>query len=249
MLVDSAHLQDYTPPWVDDPECKIRYNGPVEYSDFEIWYRVFQALNNREKIEHIERWNAPIIWHKKLFDENLDLPTFIAYFNAKGFDPDDFIFFWGHRQTNNKVTKSCFSQWYESHFTIDGITYPTCEHYLMAEKARLFSDQDSVTKILNSPTPSAVKALGREVKNFNEEVWIRNRSKIAFNGNIEKFKQNLLLKEFLLSTEDKILVEASPDDSIWGIGLASNHPDALDPNKWNGLNILGFTLMQVRDYL
>jgi ribA/ribD-fused uncharacterized protein len=160
-----------------------------------------------------------------------------------------YIFFWGHQKPKIGINKSCFSQWYESSFISDGILYSTAEHFMMAEKAKLFSDNNALTKIIKAKEPGKAKRIGREIKNFNEETWLRNRFEIVINANLLKFEQNLELKEFLLKTGDRVLVEASPVDTIWGIGLASDNPKIEDPNAWKGLNLLGFALMVVRTTL
>lgn len=96
-------------------------------------------------------------------------------------------------------------------------------------------------------TPEAAKALGRRVRNFDEEVWNKNRYSIVVSANAEKFTQNLELGRFLQQTGSLILVEASPVDRVWGIGLVKEDERASNPNYWAGLNLLGFALMQVRD--
>ena len=166
----------------------------------------------------------------------------------KGLKPK-YIFFWGHRQKTNHIDKSCFSQWYPAKFEIAGQIFLTAEHYMMAEKARLFNDEQSYQLILAVKSAAHAKALGREVKDFNEIVWQENRFNIVVNANLAKFSQNPALKEFLLNTGQRILVEASPVDKIWGIGLAEDHEFAKLPVKWRGLNLLGFALMKVRDQL
>ena len=95
--------------------------------------------------------------------------------------------------------------------------------------------------------PKQIKALGRKVKNFDGEIWRKLRYSVVLNGNYYKFAQNKNMRDILLATEDKILVEASPLDTIWGIGYAKNSPAATDPKAWRGLNLLGFALMEVRD--
>lgn len=121
--------------------------------------------------------------------------------------------------------------------------------YMMAEKARYFRDKKTAEAILQSTSPKEIKELGRKVCNFNTERWNYVKVDIVTTGNIYKFTQNELLRSFLLSTEDKILVEASPDDCIWGIGLPRESPDAFDPERWQGENLLGFTLMTVRHHI
>ena len=164
--------------------------------------------------------------------------------------PIKFLLFWGHRPSKNgETTKSCFSQWWEINFTIDRIIYKSTEHYMMAEKARLFNDVIILKKILECKSPAAVKNLGRQVKNFNSEIWNNNRFKIVKKANYHKFNQNNDLKTYLIQTKNRILVEASPVDKIWGIGLATDSENAQNPKKWRGLNLLGFALMEVRDQL
>lgn len=138
------------------------------------------------------------------------------------------------------------SQWYSSPFEIDGITYPTAEHWMMASKARLFADNESLNLILGTTDPSLAKAVGRKVKNFDDNIWKENCRRFVTEGNVAKFSQNASLKAFLLSTEDKVLVEASPYDRIWGIGVKATDPKALHPDTWEGQNLLGFALMDVR---
>ncbi|MCF6350420.1 MAG: NADAR family protein [Flavobacteriaceae bacterium] len=161
-----------------------------------------------------------------------------------------YLFFWGHRPSKNgEITKSCFSQWWEIDFTIEEITYKSAEHFMMAEKARLFNDQSILDKIIKCKSPEAAKKLGRQVKNFNLEIWNNKRLEIVKKANYHKFNQNSKLKTFLLQTKKRILVEASPVDKIWGIGMAEDNESAQNPKKWKGLNLLGFALMEVRDEL
>lgn len=166
-------------------------------------------------------------------------------FIAAGAKPE-FLFFWGHRQSGNSVSKSCFSQWYESAFDVDGVNYKTAEHYMMAQKAHLFGDSDIYGKILVANTPDEAKSLGRKVSGFNDDIWSAKCFDIVMNGNLEKFSQNESLRNFLLSTNDKVLVEASPVDPVWGIGLAADDEHAKNPSQWRGKNLLGFALMAVR---
>jgi ribA/ribD-fused uncharacterized protein len=162
----------------------------------------------------------------------------------------NFLFFWGHQpRKDGKITSSCLSQWWLSSFKDENYEYCCTEQFMMAEKARLFGDIETENDILMSDSPAKIKALGRKVKNFDEEKWLKNRYGIVRKANLLKFSQNTDLKEFLLSTGNKIIVEASPLDSIWGIALAKDHPDAEQPEKWKGLNLLGFALMEVRDEL
>lgn len=163
---------------------------------------------------------------------------------AKG-NHAEYVFFWSHRP-KAKVDKSCLSQWYVSPFELDGIVYKTAEHFMMAEKARLFGDTEILPEVIAAKHPSDVKMLGRRIRGFDDRLWKTHRFDIVVRGNTAKFGQNESLKDFLLSTGDRVLVEASPKDGIWGIGLAENDPDSRNPYKWRGLNLLGFALMETR---
>jgi len=161
-----------------------------------------------------------------------------------------FIHFWGHRSTRDgTITNSCFSQWYAASFEIDGVRYPTAEHYMMASKARLFNDHAALVRILEASSPAAVKAAGREVLGFVDDVWVQHRFDIVRTASIAKFDQNVALREYLIGTGKRVLVEASPTDRIWGIGLTATDPAAINPMLWRGHNLLGFALMSARDAL
>ena len=120
---------------------------------------------------------------------------------------------------------------------------------MMHQKALTFGDTIIAKMILESSDPKEQKALGRKVSGFNKDKWDDVCIGIVFKGNLAKFSQNELLKKTLLSTDDKILVEASPYDKIWGIGLAEDHPDVEDPSKWKGLNLLGWSITMVKKEL
>ena len=161
-----------------------------------------------------------------------------------------FLFFWGHQPSKDgSVTKSCFSQWWVAPFVVDGVTYQTAEHWMMVGKAKLFGDLEIMPKILGATTPAAAKKGGRLVKNFVADVWDRHKFELVVAGNWHKFSQHPDLKAFLLATGDQVLVEASPMDRIWGIGMAGDNPAAKDPASWRGNNLLGFALMEVREKL
>lgn len=158
--------------------------------------------------------------------------------------------FWGHTPRNkDMICKSCLSQWYDAPFKQDGILYKTAEHYMMAGKAKLFNDYPAYQKILQSPHPKAAKSIGREISGFSEQVWLEHRFAIVVAANIAKFSYHPALSAYLLNTGERVLVEASPVDTIWGIGLATDHQDVEHPDKWRGLNLLGFALMQARNTL
>lgn len=161
-----------------------------------------------------------------------------------------YLYFWGHTPNRDgSIGKSCFSQWWEQAFEVNGNVYPTAEHWMMFKKAELFGDAIMQSKILQSKTPGEAKALGRKVQNFDQATWEANRTNIVVEGNQHKFEQHEELKVFLMNTKDRILVEASPVDNIWGIGLAQDATGIEDPNAWKGLNLLGFALMEVRENL
>ena len=160
-----------------------------------------------------------------------------------------FVFFWGHQPGKSGVSASCFSQWYAAPFFVEGQQYQTAEHFMMAEKAALFGDKITREEILKAPNPGAAKALGRKVRGFDETAWIERRFSIVVQANHAKFSQNAELVQFLRATGSRVLVEASPVDRVWGIGLAADDERTNDPNQWQGLNLLGFALMQVRNGL
>jgi ribA/ribD-fused uncharacterized protein len=167
-----------------------------------------------------------------------------ARFN--GGEPLNYLFFWGHQPPEHGVSASCFSQWYVAPFVLGGDRYATAEHYMMAEKASLFGDLATRDQILRAPNPKAAKALGRKVRGFDESAWVEARFPIVCRANEAKFTQNPQLGAYLVETGTRVLVEASPFDRIWGIGLAKTDARVNDPNLWLGLNLLGFVLMQVR---
>lgn len=119
----------------------------------------------------------------------------------------------------------------------------------MAEKARLFQDDEMLEKILLAQSPAQAKKFGRQVRGFDQAAWEGKRLEIVVQGNLHKFNQHPDLKNFLLNTKQRVLVEASPRDTIWGIGLSAKNERAAVPAQWRGKNLLGFALMEVRDLL
>jgi ribA/ribD-fused uncharacterized protein len=140
-----------------------------------------------------------------------------------------------------------FSQWYPSMFEVDGISYCTAEQYMMAEKARLFEDYDAAARILATTLPHEQKAIGRRVQNFDLAKWNAVARDIVYRGNYAKFTQNEVLKEELLATVGTLLVEGSPTDQLWGVGLGCYDKDIQNPKNWRGTNWLGEVLTKVRE--
>ena len=140
-----------------------------------------------------------------------------------------------------------FSQWNYSPFKINGIKFKTAEHYMMYKKATFFGDHDIAEKILKTDHPRDAKKLGRKVKRFDKTLWEEIAKKVVYDGSYEKFTQNPRLKEKLMDTDGTLLVEASPYDRIWGIGMAENDPGINDEKNWNGTNWLGEVLTQLRE--
>lgn len=162
---------------------------------------------------------------------------------------NNIIYFWGHTpKQQGVIDKSCLSQWFPSIFHIDNMRYHNTEQYMMAEKAKLFEDFSTHQLILKETNPKKVKSLGRKVKSFNAKIWDQEKLSIVIKGNYHKFNENDKLKDYLLSTENNLLVEASPYDNIWGIGI-KKEKDFIHPFTWKGQNLLGFALMTVRELL
>jgi ribA/ribD-fused uncharacterized protein len=144
---------------------------------------------------------------------------------------------------------SCLSQWWPSPFTVDGVAYATAEHWMMASKARLFGDTGAEREVLQASSPALAKKVGRLVRGFDDATWARERFSIVVEGSVHKFSAHEELRAFLLATGDRVLVEASPVDRVWGIGIAADDERAADPERWRGPNLLGFALMAARERL
>ena len=159
---------------------------------------------------------------------------------------ETFTFFWD----------GPFSQWHPSNFRIDGERYNCAEQFMMAEKARYFMDDEILREIMRAEHPRDQKQLGREVSGFDTTEWEHVEANgrpfcwnVVYRGNIEKFSQNDKLLKALLRTEGTTIVEASPVDTIWGIGLAADDSRAFDRDTWLGTNWLGEVLTEVREHL
>lgn len=152
-----------------------------------------------------------------------------------------FTCFWG--------SESPFSQWHPSRFEVNGEHFSCAEQYMMYGKARLFGDMEVAARILEASGPRRHKALGRQVRGFQQELWERARERIVYEGNHAKFTQNPPLLAALEATVGTRLVEASPTDRIWGVGLTEDDPRILTPSTWCGLNLLGQVLTRLREDL
>lgn len=203
------------------------YNKDYDFEDMEEY-----------EVEHIQLWN-------KHGEMQYSRSKLIEQYNRTG--KLDAVFFW--KPNDDIIDKSCLGQWQYSEFTVDIDDYYYAEQYMMAEKAHLFNDKEILLKIMESKDPKEMKALGKKVRNFNQELWDKAKYAIVLNANYFKFSQNKAMRDFLLNTGDKILVEASPLDTIWGIGLGEENEKSHNPNLWRGQNLLGFALMEVRDDL
>lgn len=153
-------------------------------------------------------------------------------------ETDTMVLFW--------QPPAVFGQWTPSVFTVDGVRYGCAEQFMMAGKARLFGDATTLAKILATDSPREQKALGRTVNCFVSEVWDRECLDIVVAGNRAKFSQNADMLAALRATGDKLLVEASPLDTMWGVGLRADDPRVHDRSQWRGTNLLGEALMRVR---
>lgn len=159
-----------------------------------------------------------------------------------------YVFFWGHGSASDgPICETCLGQWWMGRFSCDGVEYSCAEQYMMAEKARMFGDEEMLRNIMKAGHPKEMKAYGRAVRHFDKEAWDHACYDIVKRGNEAKFSQNRELWEYLRGTRNRILVEASPRDRIWGIGMGKSNPDAENPLKWRGTNLLGFALTQLRD--
>lgn len=148
----------------------------------------------------------------------------------------NYHFFWG----------GPFSNWYQASFTYNDIEFSNTEQFMMYYKAKFFLDDEKAKEILKTRDARKIKRLGREVANFKKEAWEAVARQIVYIGNLQKYTQNENLKQLLLDTDDAVLVEASPYDTIWGIGLSEEDPLRVDPNNWKGSNWLGQILTEIK---
>lgn len=261
------------PPWLAFPDIE-RYSigwrmgyGEDYIYRFGDW---LDTLSPEERKEYRSLFPEPITWKGWWDDEDssevlVHGDFFVEVWQPKGQPKytkqwlqqevtegrkQEFCLFWGHQPSKDgSITKSCLSQWWMEDFYTMVDSYLYMEQYMMAGKAQLFGDEERRKEILACSDPKQIKALGRKVRGFDQVVWDKFKYAIVLNGNWCKFSRNRELREFLLSTGDSVLVEASPYDRIWGIQLSADTPEAQNPFRWRGENLLGFALMEVRDEL
>jgi len=220
--------------------CHAQLTDIVEIFDYD--RDEFEEGSIEEQTEFYEKW---ILSKKKL---DVRFPKYSVENIRRN---SKHVYFWGHQPSQyGVVDKSCLSQWWPCNFIDnDGVEYCSAEQWMMAEKARVFSDRTVLEDILKSDNPKRIKELGRTVSFFDETVWRERAYDAVVEGNLLKFSQDLDLKNYLVSTKDSVLVEASPNDRIWGIGLESSAEGIGNSTNWLGQNLLGFALMEVRDII
>ena len=231
-------------------------------------YDWLETLSENEKKQYNEMFPPPRMWRKYYLEHDLykqyyepgtgnygvDLwrkngkPTYSKEWLVANDDDVEFEFFWKPGDIEHEPA-CCLGQWQYSYFENITGKYTCAEQYMMAEKARVFDDKKTEQLIMTTTDPKQMKALGRKVKNFNGNVWDKVKYSVVLNGNYLKFSQNKNMRDILLATGNKILVEASPLDKIWGIGYSKSDAEATNPQNWRGSNLLGFALMEVRDEL
>lgn len=224
-------------------EYQQLFPEPKQWAGF---YAFDEKTTYRQSTIYVDKdWNESICaW------QDHGLPKYsLSYLQqdiTQGKQPE-YLLFHEDKDTDS-IDKSCLSQCWPCEF-MNFYDCQSAEQYMMATKAQLFDDDKILEKILASNDPAVIKKFGKEVQNFNKNTWEKHRHTIVLNGNFDKFHQNPELLKVLLATDDKVLVVASPTDTIWGIGLAQDHKGAQNPLNWQGQNLLGFALMEVRDEL
>ena len=270
MLKDKVIL---LPPWLACPRIE-RYSigWRMGYGEDYLmkWGEWYQTLSDEETVYYQGLFPEPPTWkgywnnadecicytHDKFcieFWQNDGIPKYSLEQVQKDYRAGKnlkYCMFWKTQPaTATHVDKGCLSQWQASPFFSVVTNYCCMEQFMMSKKAELFDDNEIMQQILSCKDPRKIKALGQKVRNFDETIWSKVKYSIVLNGNYMKFSQNPALKHFLLQTGDKILVEASPYDGIWGIKMDESDENAHNPLKWRGQNLLGFALMEVRDVL
>lgn len=241
--------------WFDTLSKKEQQEYITLFPEPKRWYQFWETYTN-EDYDYTEEHNDMEFVNEDLFVsywQKNGKPEFDVKWLKKKYNSGQKIkyeFFWGHRPSPDKtITKSCLSQWWKSNFCEDTDEYCCMEQYMMSAKAKLFGDKEVNKQIMDCSDPSKIKALGRKVHHFDEKIWDKVKYSIVLNGNYLKFSQDRRLMNFLLNTNDKVLVEASPYDKIWGIQMSEKDERVENPFKWGGSNLLGFALMEVREEL
>lgn len=147
---------------------------------------------------------------------------------------------------NPNEENAYLSNWFYSDFVKNGVRYSSMEQYMMHQKAITFGDMETAERIMAATDFGEIKALGRQVRNYDDRIWSGIRQIVVYEGLLEKFRQNPELKEQLLATDDAMLAECAFSDRIWAIGLTMQDVNRMNIEKWRGQNLLGFALMQVR---
>ncbi len=264
------------PPWLRHPHCAFgpaACVGPdvASWAEFDQW---LAALSPQDRAEYVRLFPAPkaqSLYYEAgampddalravLADLECQTPTLtVRHWEPRGAqrysrsdlagrvaagEQPSYLMFW---KPGAPGAPACLGQWQPSPFAVGAVRYSCAEQYMMAEKARLFGDAEMERKILATDDPATMKRLGKKVRGFDPAVWDEAKYSIVLNGSYAKFSQDPVLRSYLTSTGDAVLVEASPLDTVWGIGLGVNNERAVDPARWRGRNLLGFALMETRD--
>jgi ribA/ribD-fused uncharacterized protein len=176
-----------------------------------------------------------VAWLKRLCDGGIQ-PSFL-FFSTR------------YDATTQANAHMVLSQWYPSPFQVMGQEYAHAAHWMMIQKAKFFGDRRALSDLLSGTDNLEIANRGRNIEGFEAEMWDKVKYDIVLQGNLHKFSQHKSLRAYISDTHPLVLTEANPNDPVWGIGMRENAPGANDPHCWNGLNLLGFALMEVRDIL
>ncbi len=223
ILKSGKSMQGFMPDWI---------------GEFYAYYQWYYGISSSEVIKEVSI-DFLIKAYPGLHDLELDLAV-----KKVGESLRKIICFHNSDEENGYL-----SNWFPSEFTIDGIIFSSMEQFMMYKKATYFQDQKTADKILAIKDAAKIKKLGRGVLGYNDQDWNGVRQIIVYEGLLQKFSQNAELKKQLLDTKGRILAECAKMDCIWGIGLSMKSPDRMDQSKWKGQNLLGYTLMMVRERL